>query len=80
LIEKSKGEFFDFKYYFAQMEAIETIIYLYDVIKVKDKYDLMRFDSTGVVTANRFDETWLRFVIKMATGSGKTKVLSLVLA
>lgn len=80
LIEKSKGEFFDFKYYFAQREAIETIIYLYDVIKVKDKYDLMRFDSTGVVTANRFDETWLRFVIKMATGSGKTKVLSLVLA
>jgi len=27
-----------------------------------------------------FDETWRRFVIKMATGSGKTKVLSLVLA
>jgi type III restriction enzyme len=26
-----------------------------------------------------FDETWRRFVIKMATGSGKTKVLSLVL-
>lgn len=80
LIEKSKGEFFDFKYYFAQREAVETIVYLYDVIEVKDKYDLMRFDSTGVVVANRFDETWLRFVIKMATGSGKTKVLSLVLA
>ena len=27
-----------------------------------------------------FDETWRRFVIKMATGTGKTKVLSLVLA
>jgi type III restriction enzyme len=27
-----------------------------------------------------FDETWRRFVIKMATGSGKTKVLSLVIA
>ena len=27
-----------------------------------------------------FDETWRRFVVKMATGSGKTKVLSLVLA
>ena len=27
-----------------------------------------------------FAETWKRFVIKMATGSGKTKVLSLVLA
>ena len=27
-----------------------------------------------------FDETWTRYVVKMATGSGKTKVLSLVLA
>jgi len=27
-----------------------------------------------------FDETWRRFVVKMATGSGKTKVLSLILA
>src|SRR3972149_8302246 len=27
-----------------------------------------------------FDEDWKRFVIKMATGSGKTKVLSLVIA
>jgi len=27
-----------------------------------------------------FDETWRRFVVKMATGTGKTKVLSLVLA
>jgi len=26
------------------------------------------------------DEDWKRFVIKMATGTGKTKVLSLVLA
>jgi type III restriction enzyme len=27
-----------------------------------------------------FDETWRRFIVKMATGSGKTKVLSLILA
>ncbi len=27
-----------------------------------------------------FDEDWLRLVIKMATGSGKTKVMSLLLA
>ena len=47
---------------------------------VEDKYDLMRFDSSGAVSAGMFDETWRRFVVKMATGSGKTKVLSLVLA
>ena len=40
----------------------------------------MRFDSSGAVSAGMFDETWRRYVIKMATGSGKTKVLSLALA
>jgi len=40
----------------------------------------MRFDSSGAVSAGMFDETWRRFVVKMATGTGKTKVLSLVLA
>lgn len=73
------GEEILFQYYFAQREAVETIIYLYDVIKVKDKYDLIRFDSSGAVSAGMFYETWRRLVIKMATGSGKTKVLSLVL-
>ena len=29
----------EFQYYFAQREALETVIYLYDVFKVRDKYD-----------------------------------------
>ncbi|KFN38049.1 type III restriction enzyme, res subunit [Smithella sp. F21] len=70
----------EFEYYFAQREALETIIYLYDVVGVKDKHDLMRFDSSGLVSGGMFDETWRRFVVKMATGTGKTKVLSLALA
>jgi type III restriction enzyme len=70
----------EFQYYFAQREALETIIYLYDVVGVKDKHDLMRFDAGGLVSGSMFDETWRRFVVKMATGSGKTKVLSLALA
>lgn len=68
-----------FEYYFAQREAVETCIYLYDVAKVKDKYDLLRYDASGVVSAGMFAETWRRFVVKMATGAGKTKVLSLIL-
>ena len=80
LIHPAHGEAFEFQYYFAQREAVETIIYLHDVVKVKDKYDLMRFDSSGAVSAGMFDEDWRRLVVKMATGSGKTKVLSLVLA
>ncbi len=70
----------EFQYYFAQREAIETIIYLYDVARIKDKYDMLRFDKSGAVSANMFDESWKRFVVKMATGTGKTKVMSLVLA
>lgn len=80
LINKYDGSSYEFKYYFAQREALETIVYLYDVKNVKDKYDLMRFDKLGNVKASMFDETWKRFVVKMATGAGKTKVMSLVLA
>ena len=76
----SRWHMAEFQYYFAQREALETIIYLYDVVGVKDKFDLMRFDSSGRFLAGMFDETWRRFVVKMATGTGKTKVLSLVLA
>ncbi len=80
LLPKSDGTMMKFLYFFAQREAVETIIYLYDAIKVKDKYDLLRFDSSGAVSAGMFDESWRRFVIKMATGTGKTKVMSLILA
>lgn len=80
LIPQADGTVAEFQYFFAQREALETIIYLYDVVGTKDKYDLMRFDSSGAVSASLFDENWRRFVIKMATGSGKTKVMSLALA
>jgi len=80
LLEKAGGTMAEFAYYFAQREAIETIIYLYDVAGVKDKHDLMRYDASGMVSGGMFDETWRRFVVKMATGSGKTKVLTLALA
>ena len=80
LIPQADGSTAEFRYFFAQQEAVETIVYLYDVVRVEDKYDLMRFDSSGAISTGMFDETWRRFVVKMATGSGKTKVLSLVLA
>ena len=70
----------EFQYYFAQREALETIIYLYDVRKVIDEYDLMRFDSSEAISTGMFDESWRRFVLKMATGTGKTKVMSLAIA
>ena len=69
-----------FRYYFAQCEAVETVIWLHDVRKVRDKFDLLRFDASGAVSANMFDEDWPRYVVKMATGAGKAKVLSLLIA
>lgn len=80
LLPRADGTMEQFEYFFAQREALETIVYLYDVVGAKDKFDLMRFDSSGLVSAGMFDESWRRFVVKMATGSGKTKVLSLALA
>lgn len=68
-----------FSFYFAQREAIESIIYLYEVVKAQDKYELMRFDSSGRISTGMFDENWTRYVVKMATGAGKTKVMALTL-
>lgn len=80
LMPQSDGAMAEFQYFFSQREALETIVYLYDVAGAKDKFDLMRFDSSGAISAGMFDENWRRYVIKMATGAGKTKVLSLALA
>lgn len=79
-INNNYGSSSTFQYYFAQREAVETIIYLFEAANVKDKYDLLRFDSSGAISSGMFDEDWKRFVVKMATGSGKTKILSLVIA
>lgn len=68
-----------FSFFFAQREAVESIIFLYEVAKAKDKYDLMRFDSSQRISTGMFDETWTRYVVKMATGAGKTKVMGLAL-
>jgi type III restriction enzyme len=79
-IELVDGSLKEFHYYFAQREAVESVIWLHEVRQVHDTFDLLRFDATGQVSAGMFDEDWPRYVIKMATGAGKTKVLSLLIA
>ncbi|WP_333596161.1 DEAD/DEAH box helicase [Schleiferia thermophila] len=68
-----------FSFYFSQREAIESIIYLYEIANAKDKYELMKFDSSGRISTGMFDENWTRYVVKMATGAGKTKVMGLTM-
>lgn len=80
LTENADGSLSTFRYYFAQREAVETVIWLHEVRRARDKYDLLRFDASGAVSSGMFPEDWPRYVLKMATGAGKTKVLSLLIA
>jgi type III restriction enzyme len=80
LIENADASLSTFRYYFAQREAVETVIWLHEVRQARDKYDLLRFDASGAVSSGMFPEDWPRYVLKMATGAGKTKVLSLLIA
>lgn len=80
LTEQADGTQSLFRYYFAQREAVESVIWLYEVRHARDKYDLLRFDSSGLISLGMFDENWPRYVVKMATGAGKTKVVSLLMA
>lgn len=80
LLEEADGSLTPFRYYFAQREAVESVIWLHEVREARDKFDLIRFDSSGAVSAGMFPEDWPRYVLKLATGAGKTKVLSLLMA
>ena len=80
LQENADGTLSSFRYYFAQREAVETIVWLYEVQQARDKFDLIRFSSLAEISPAMFDEEWPRYVLKLATGAGKTKVLSLLIA
>lgn len=68
------------RWYFGQREAVESAIWLYEVAQARDPFSLIGYDSTGAVSAGMFDEVWTRYVLKLATGAGKTKVASLLIA
>ncbi len=69
-----------FRYYFAQREAVESAIWLYEVKKARDPISLIEFDSSEAISPGMFAGDWTRYVMKMATGTGKTKVMSLLIA
>ena len=68
----------EFQYYFAQREAVESVIYLYEVAKARDVGSLRMFENYEL-SNEQFRESWIRYVLKLATGTGKTKVLSLII-
>jgi type III restriction enzyme len=70
-----------FQYHPAQREALESMIYLFEVAKVRRHRDLLeRFASNVPGIHVLQNELFPRYAVKMATGSGKTKVISLAIA
>src|SRR5437588_11531440 len=69
-----------FKYHPFQREAVEALIYLYEVAKVRRHKSLVEtFATRQDLMLLQYDD-FARYCVKMATGSGKTKVISLAVA
>src|SRR5207244_2908922 len=66
-----------FKYHDFQREAIETLIYLWEVKRVRSPKELLEsYAQSGNFRLPKHDY-FVRYAVKMATGSGKTKVMAL---
>ncbi len=65
-----------FSFWLAQREAIEALIYVYEVCRYHNLYSLSR--NFGVsLTFDPTTDNWPKYCFKMATGSGKTFVMAL---
>jgi len=101
-----------FRYYFCQREAVETLVYIIEILRNKDLIPLIRKfaivqqlklgDESGLIFQTTMDgkrqlrryfdeinkdgvqdlppENLRRYSIKMATGSGKTVVMAMMIA
>ena len=69
-----------FRYHSAQREAIETLIFLFEVKKIRNRKSLLETYSfdTKDLRLPPYDE-FARYCVKMATGSGKTKVMAMTI-
>lgn len=70
-----------FKYHHSQREAMETLIFVWEFEKVRTRKALLEryAQDTKNLRLPPYDD-FARYCIKMATGSGKTKVMSLAVA
>jgi type III restriction enzyme len=66
-----------FAYHYFQREAVDTLVYLHEVAKVRRHKALVEtFATRSDLRLLQYDD-FARYCVKMATGSGKTKVMSL---
>jgi len=67
-----------FNFWRCQREAIESLIYVYEVCRLKRIYEMVQ--SFGVsLSIDPIADLWPKYCFKMATGSGKTLVMAMVL-
>ncbi|HNP82597.1 MAG TPA: hypothetical protein PKN47_14130 [Nitrospira sp.] len=70
LVENADGSLSPFRYYFAQREAVETVIWLFEVRRARDKYDLLRFDASGAVSSDGDLSTYTPdFIVRTIDGT-----------
>src|SRR2546422_6811146 len=69
-----------FAYHSSQREAMETLIFVWEFEKVRTRKGLLERYAQNLknVPLAAYDE-FARYCVKMATGSGKTKVMSLAI-
>lgn len=65
-----------FKYWPHQRRAVEIFIYLYEVCGIRRTEELWRLGATEPLVPQR--DPWAKLGAQLATGSGKTKVMSLL--
>src|SRR3989339_1654416 len=67
-----------FKYHSSQQDAIETLIFVWEYEKVRNQKGLLERYAENIkgIQLPKYDD-FARYCIKMATGSGKTKVMSM---
>ena len=81
---KTKDNQVPFRYYWTQREAIETSIYLYELRRVRNLAELIFEFGDDQLADLAFgispeEDRWGRYCGKIATGAGKTKVMSLAI-
>lgn len=84
LVRDEDGNSIPFRYHWAQREAIETIIYLYELRGIRNVASLLTEFGEGKLDDIALgippeEDRWPNYCCKMATGSGKTKVMSLAI-
>jgi len=76
-LKDKDGKSYGFKYWPHQRRTIETFIYLYEVCGVRRREDISKIIDFEIVPQR---DMWTKLGAQLATGSGKTKIMSLVIA